>query len=137
MNSTVLLVDDEPDILDSLAAYIGHWIPGVEIATASGAGEALELLQARPVDLVVSDLRMPGRDGLELLDEVGARSPATCRMLITAYPEADLEERAAAIGVTRVLRKPFDLREFVQVVREALREAGGPPSRGAAAAASP
>lgn len=119
---TLLLVDDERDILDSMAAYLAFRMPGTRILQATGADEAMRLLRSQPVDAVVSDLRMPRRDGLQLLADVGRERPGLPRVLITAYPEEDLGERAAAIGVQAILRKPFDLEAFVEAIQATMED---------------
>lgn len=115
---TVLLVDDEPDILESLQSYLEATLPGVRILVAANAAAALPLVAK--ADVIVSDLRMPGMDGLELLDRVRRKYPLVRRILITAFQEPSLEDRAALAGVGAVLRKPFELNEFRETVTEAL-----------------
>ncbi|MEA3190507.1 MAG: hypothetical protein QOD77_1089 [Thermoplasmata archaeon] len=115
---TVLLVDDEPDILESLQSYLQATLPGVRILVAANAAAALPLVSQ--ADVIVSDLRMPGMDGLELLTRVRRKYPLVRRILITAFQEPSLEDRAAQAGVGAVLRKPFELNEFRETVTEAL-----------------
>jgi len=78
---SVLCVDDEPSILSALRRVLRA--EGCRILTASSGAEALALLEAEPVDVVVSDMRMPVMDGARLLAEVRARWPGTARVLLT------------------------------------------------------
>ncbi|MHB8633601.1 MAG: response regulator [Thermoplasmatota archaeon] len=117
---TVLLVDDEPDILESLTTYLKATMPDVRVVTAASGEEAMVLLRTEIVDVVVSDLRMPGMDGIDLLKSVANRNPSVRRILITAFQEAGLEERADAAGVEALLHKPFSMSEFRELVSEGL-----------------
>jgi CheY-like chemotaxis protein len=116
----VLVVDDEPDILESLQAYLEATLPGVRVYTAGRADEALPMLRELDIQVVVSDLRMPGMDGLAFLTQVRKRFPTVRRILITAFSEEDLDERAQEVGVGTVLRKPFELESFRETIAEAL-----------------
>lgn len=114
----VLLVDDEPRLLRGLVRVHKTRF---DLTTAASGREALDLLEAEgPFAVVVSDLRMPDMDGLQLLEEVRRRSPDTVRMLLTATSELASAARAINdVGVFRFLTKPCDEQEL----REAL-EAG-------------
>ena len=83
--ATLLLVDDEENILSSLRRLLRN--QGYEIFTATGGEQALAMLEERPVDLVISDARMPGMDGATLLAEVQRRWPDCMRILLTGYAD--------------------------------------------------
>jgi len=107
----ILFVDDEPKVLKAIERSLAT--AACEVLTAPGAREALAILDARPVDLLVSDIDMPGMSGLELVKLARARHPATIRMLLTG--RGTLEKAIASINEGEVLRfftKPFDVRLF-------------------------
>jgi response regulator RpfG family c-di-GMP phosphodiesterase len=113
---TLLCVDDEPNILSALKRSLRT--EGWRVLTANGGAEALETLARESVDLVISDMRMPGMDGAQLLEQVSQRWPASIRILLTGY--ADMSATVAAINrgrIFRYLNKPWndeDLRAAVQ-----------------------
>lgn len=115
---TLLYVDDEPNIVSALKRVFRT--TGWRVLTASGGAQALELMQTEPVDVVLSDMRMPGMDGAALLEQVRARWPDTTRMLLTGY--ADTASTVAAINrghVYRYITKPWNDEELVGIVRAA------------------
>jgi response regulator RpfG family c-di-GMP phosphodiesterase len=116
---TVLCVDDEPNILSALRRLLrGH---GYRVLTATGGAEGLEVIAQTPVDLVLSDMRMPQMDGAQFLEQVKARAPDAVRILLTGY--ADLTSTIKAINdaaIYRYISKPWDDAVVVGVVRDAL-----------------
>lgn len=115
---TVLCVDDEPNILSSLQRALRN--PRLRVLTAPGGAEALDLLRRTPVDLVISDMRMPGMDGAQLLEEVRRHWPEVMRMLLTGH--ADMGSTVAAInrgGIFRYVHKPWDAAELMGAVEQA------------------
>jgi response regulator RpfG family c-di-GMP phosphodiesterase len=116
---TLLCVDDEPGILAALKRALRA--PGVTVLTACGGPEALALLEDVAVDLVISDMRMPGMDGAQLLERIHDRWPQTTRILLTGH--ADHAATMAAINrgrIFRYLQKPWDEPELHDAVREGL-----------------
>lgn len=106
---TVVVVDDEPDTLDAIRVYLESVLPGVRVATYPSAEAAMHHLAAGDADLIVCDYRMPGRNGLQFLEEASRRLPNVPRVLATAYP--DLSIALAALNEARVARflvKPLD-----------------------------
>ena len=117
--SVVLLVDDEESILNSLRRLLRSQPYDVVLAT-SGA-QALEIMATRPIDLVMSDARMPGMDGATLLAEVHRLYPATSRILLTGY--ADLTTIIKAINdgqIHRYIGKPWNDEELQLVLQQTL-----------------
>jgi response regulator RpfG family c-di-GMP phosphodiesterase len=115
---TVLCVDDEPSILSALKRVLRA--EDCKVLQADGGAQALALMEQQPVDVVVSDMRMPGMDGAELLAKVRARWPATARILLTGY--ADMKATVAAINegqIYRYIHKPWDETELRLTVRQA------------------
>ncbi len=115
---TVLCVDDEPSILSALKRVLRA--EDCKVLQAGSGAEALALLEEHPVDVVVSDMRMPGMDGAELLARVRARWPATSRILLTGY--ADMKATIAAINegqIYRYIHKPWEENELRLTVRQA------------------
>lgn len=114
---TLLAVDDEPNILAALRRLFRN--TGWRILTAGHAEEALALLAAEPVDAVLSDMRMPGMDGVQLLERVGQGWPRTARLLLTG--QADLGSTIAAINrgrLHRYITKPWNDDELVLTLRQ-------------------
>jgi CheY-like chemotaxis protein len=100
----ILCVDDEPRVLEGLAANLRRRF---DVATATNGPAALAILAAHAVSVVVSDLRMPGMDGVELLAKMKEAAPDTTRILLTG--QADMETSIAAVNtgqIFRFLRKP-------------------------------
>ena len=117
---TVLLVDDEPSVLSALRRLFRS--QGYRIEQATSGAEALLVLAMQPVDLVISDMRMPEMDGAALLAQVRQSHPSVVRILLTGY--ADISATIAAINqgaIHRYIAKPWDDQEMLLVVGEALR----------------
>ncbi|NMF88213.1 HD domain-containing phosphohydrolase [Aromatoleum petrolei] len=118
-SATLLLVDDEPSILSALRRLLRP--AGYTIHTAESGRAGLELLEREPVDLVISDMRMPEMDGAKFLEQVRARWPEVTRMLLTGY--ADMSSTIAAINrgeIYRYVAKPWDDNELALIIRDAL-----------------
>jgi HD-like signal output (HDOD) protein/ActR/RegA family two-component response regulator len=116
----VLFVDDEAMVLQMLrlatAAQRNEW----ETAFAQSGTEALELMAKQPFDVVVSDMRMPGMSGAQLLNETLRLHPATFRIILTGFVEQD--EASKCIGSThQFLSKPFELQTLRGVLSRANR----------------
>jgi CheY-like chemotaxis protein len=124
----VLVVDDELDVLHSVKAVLEMSLPGVHVEAVSTGEEALACLARAPPDLIMSDYRMPGMDGLELLARARAMVPTVPRVLITAYPEVSVALRAInEVGVAAFLTKPFEPAKVVDMVRVVLASRHGVP----------
>lgn len=113
----LLLVDDEPDFLRSLAA--GMRRRGIATAIAVSGDLAMDLVAQQHFDVAVIDLRMPGMDGLELLDQLKARQPAMQVVLLTGQPTVASVRKALGSGAFDYLLKPHDNEELVAKVRAA------------------
>ncbi|MDA8412806.1 MAG: response regulator [Desulfobacteraceae bacterium] len=107
MNDLVMLVDDEANVLSALTrALIDE---PFEVITATSGQEALELMEGKTVKVIVSDERMVGMQGSELLAEVKRRSPQTVRILLTGHATLDAAMRAVNMGeIYRFFSKPWD-----------------------------
>ena len=119
--AVLLLVDDEPGILNALRRLLRP--EGYRILTADSGMAGLALLEQEPVDLVISDMRMPQMDGAAFLSQVRQRWPDAVRILLTGY--ADVSSTIAAINqgeIYRYIAKPWDDNEIVLTVRQALEQ---------------
>ncbi|MCJ2164767.1 MULTISPECIES: HD domain-containing phosphohydrolase [unclassified Pseudodesulfovibrio] len=120
-NERILFVDDEPKVLDS---YRRSLRTRFKVSTALGGKAALELLEAEePFTVVISDIKMPTMDGVELLSRIQARYPDTIRMVLTGY--ADLETSIKAVNqgdIFRFLTKPCDTGELENAVIAGIRQ---------------
>jgi CheY-like chemotaxis protein len=103
----VLFVDDEPRILDGLRRVLHGRCGGAVLAFATGGEAALAEIASRPFDLVVTDLRMPGIGGPELLERVRALAPATIRVVLSGQEEIEVAAQAVAVA-HQALSKPCD-----------------------------
>ena len=128
LKGNVLLVDDDPAVAKVLGALLGQ--AGLTVHTASNGQEALALLGRKPIDVVVSDVRMPGMDGMQLLAEVSKSWPDVPVILLTAHGTVPLAVEAMKAGAADFVLKPFDRDELLFSVRKALaraeRQAEGP-----------
>jgi len=118
-SSTLLCVDDEPNILSSLRRLFRG--KGYRVLTAESGAEGLQVLESEPVDLVISDMRMPEMDGARFLAKVRERWPDTVRLLLTGY--SDIQSILDAINkgeIYRYITKPWDDNDILLVVRHAL-----------------
>ena len=118
---TVLLVDDEKNIIESLTNGIPWENLGVEsILSADSGPKALALMQNQPVDLLITDIRMPHMDGLELLQNVRRLYPDMHCILLTAFGEFEYARTALKLGVDNYLMKPLQIQELTESVENAL-----------------
>jgi HD-like signal output (HDOD) protein len=115
--ASILFVDDEQRILDglrrSLRSRRGEW----DMSFAIGGVVALELLEQRQFDVVVSDMRMPGMDGAELLTQVSERHPGVARVVLSGHTETDAAIKVAMAG-HRFLTKPTEAETLVGVIEQ-------------------
>lgn len=114
--TTVLLVDDEPGVRFALTEVLHD--SGYRVICASSGAEALAALDG--VDVVVTDLAMPGMDGLELVSQIAARTPALPVILLTAHGSEHMVRIASSRGACGCLSKPFDIDEIGRVIEHAL-----------------
>jgi two-component system, NtrC family, response regulator HydG len=118
LDARILVVDDAPDTLELLQRNLAS--QGGTVHTASGAADALALLESVPVDLVVTDVRMPGVSGLDLIRQVRTRHPGVELIVITGYATIEGAVEALQLGACDYLAKPFTDEELFQAVRRVL-----------------
>ncbi len=119
-SKSILLVDDEPGILAILKKSLEKLDQPYEVATALNGKEALTLLEDRAFDLVVTDYKMAGMNGMELLERIRNVQPETRVVMVTAYGNDDLESQARRMQAYEYLTKPLEIDSFRQVVQQAL-----------------
>src|SRR5947207_14103921 len=126
--STILLVDDDPDILKLISLRLtaaGHSVKG------AGSGEnALAVLAASRPELVITDLKMGGMDGLTLFDEIRKQAPTLPVIILTAHGTIPEAVAATRRGVFGFQSKPFDGKHLLDQVEQALRLSGVAQSEG-------
>ena len=115
----ILVVDDEPNLRRVLSAQLER--DGYDVHTAEDGEQALGMLKEHHIDLVISDLRMPKIDGMELLRRVVGSEEAMPVVIITAHGTVDNAVEALKTGAFDYITKPFDQAEVRTVVRKALR----------------
>ena len=118
---TILFVDNERNILSAIRRSLRkeEW----NLITATSAHEGLQVLQDQPVDLVVSDMRMPEMDGAAFLKQVKDLYPETIRIVLTGYSERESVSRAfAEADIREMISKPWDDEELKLILRNALSQ---------------
>jgi response regulator RpfG family c-di-GMP phosphodiesterase len=115
----VLLVDDEESILNSLRRLLRS--QPYDVILASSGAQALEVMAQQPIDLVMTDARMPGMDGATLLAEIHRRHPSTTRILLTGYADLTMIIKAINEGqIHRYISKPWNDEEMLLTLRQSL-----------------
>lgn len=133
----ILVVDDDQAVATAFEQFLTF--EGHSCRLASNAAAAMKLIEERPPNLVMLDIRMPGRDGLGVLSELRARFPGIYVVMMTAYGTSQTSIDAIRAGAFEYLTKPMDLEELRGVINKALaaqRAADGQPGREAEAGVS-
>jgi DNA-binding NtrC family response regulator len=115
---SILVVDDDRHVLEVLEARLSSG--GFQVLKATGAPEALKIIKTQHVDLLISDMKMPGMGGMGLLTEVRSLRPGLPLIFLTAYGTIPDAVRAVKAGAVDYLAKPFDGRELLQKIRKIL-----------------
>jgi CheY-like chemotaxis protein len=110
--ATVLVVDDEVGMRDTLVAILE--IHGYRVSSAVDGESALNAVRSSPFDVVVMDIKMPGRDGVSVLQDIGTPPPRV--ILMTAYALEEQLRAAADANAFAVLHKPFETRRMLNLV---------------------
>ena len=121
--ATILITDDELSMREFLKILLEK--EGYNALTASDAAIALQLLEQHEIDLIISDIKMPGVSGLSFLEQLRERGDNTPVILITAYASPEDAVSAMKGGAYDYITKPFNVDEIKEVVAQALESAGG------------
>ena len=113
---SILVLDDEPIVSKRLQPALEKKGYGVE--TFCESSKALERFQEKPFDIVITDLKMKGIDGMEFLTEVKKQSPKTEVIVITGFATMEIAKESFKKGVFDFLAKPFKLREIQDVIQK-------------------
>ena len=117
----IVLADDEGTQLKILSSLIHRLTPATELALCCDGQEAWQAIQEGDAELLITDIRMPSMDGMELISRVSAQYPHIAIVLISAYQEFDYARSAISCGVSEYLIKPFrveDIRRLLSKMQE-------------------
>jgi DNA-binding NtrC family response regulator len=120
MPEKLLIVDDEPDMLKLLGMIIRDKTP-YETITTNNPTEALDLVQKGGYDLVITDLKMPGLDGVEMLEAVKKLDADIPVIIMTAYGTVETAEEALSKGAFDFITKPFRKEQILFTIEKALK----------------
>ncbi len=136
-DQVILVVDDEMDIRESLKELFDGALDHVKVVTAESGAKGVAYLKENPVDLVVTDYKMPGMSGLEFLAEARKIARGTPRILMTAFPDLELAIRAVnEESIENFFTKPLEPAAVVEVVRGILEDRRSQETRNRAFARS-
>lgn len=124
----VLLVDDEPELIAALAPALGR--RGITVLAAADGEQALLELARGEIDVVVLDVRLPGMDGLEVLERAKAMRPEVEVLLLSGHPDVEIAVEGMRRGAADYLTKPPDVDRLAERIREAARRTGKRASEG-------
>ena len=120
-DARILIVDDDPALLEALPRALQLRLEGIGIDTSETAADALERIREQDYDAIVTDIKMPGMDGLALLGEIRSVRPRTPTLLITGHGEHDLAVQALRGGAYDFVQKPIDRDYFVASLERAIQ----------------
>ena len=115
---TILICDDEESVQAAIRLVLER---DYDLAFASDGEEALRQFRAHPANLVLLDLKMPKKDGMEVLQELMTTQPPPRVLLLTAYQSVELAQRATKYGALDYIPKPFTRDQLRQAVERAIR----------------
>jgi two-component system response regulator (stage 0 sporulation protein F) len=116
----ILVVDDEEGARDLFNTILTD--EGYDVALASGGEEALGIFKSNPFNLVITDIKMPVMDGLQLLQEIRKMGSKTDVIMVTAYGEVESYLKAMSLGAAEYINKPIRIKELKQIVHKVLTE---------------
>lgn len=116
--AVILIIEDESNLRVTLAAILRRH--GYRVCDLASAESAIAYLQENNCDLIVTDLRLPGMDGIELLGLLHSRFPAIPVIVLTAFPSAESQNNAQSLGAADYLRKPIEPDQLVMRIDELL-----------------
>ncbi len=119
MSDRILIVDDEKDFLDIIAERIGA--RGMDVATATSAEAALNMVEEESFDVVIMDFMMPALDGFKALKLMKAEQPEVQIILLTGNVPEEKRIEAKALGALDVIEKPPDLKKLIEKIKKAKR----------------
>lgn len=114
----ILIVDDDEGVRENLAELFESF--GFEVRTAANAPEAMERLEEEPADILLTDFRMPGPNGVELIETSRRTYPGLRAILMTAFGDSFTEIESVRRGAIGYLNKPFEADEIVTLVERLL-----------------
>ena len=115
---SILLVDDDKEYCKAMAKMLER--SGYSITVAADGRQALDFLSEKPFDLILSDLRMPRVDGIELMDEIRRKRIKTTVVFLTGYGEVESYMDLMNKGAFEYLNKPADIGEILRVTKRAI-----------------
>jgi DNA-binding NtrC family response regulator len=115
MSKSILVIDDETMILDAIKIIFEDM--GYNVETTADPVHGTEVALAGEFDLILTDVRMPARNGAEVTEAVLAGKPAARVLVITAYPNDPLAERAIRAGAVGLLKKPFEIAKILDFLK--------------------
>ena len=116
-NLTVLIVDDEPDILQLMEEEFNYW--GYSTVVASSGNDAIAILNSQKIDIVVSDYKMPNGNGMVVLSHVNKMSERPSFFFVSGQADFSVEDSIRA-GAKKFFLKPFDLEELIREIESSI-----------------
>ncbi len=121
----VLIVDDEEDLTWSIAKHLSKDSNRYKVITVNSGAEALETLSKTNISLVISDIRMPEINGLDLLLKVRENYPDIKVIIMTAYGSSEIQEEANKLGCFRYIEKPFEIQKMREMIMDGIETRQG------------
>src|SRR2546423_15123645 len=119
-NIRVLVVDDDPALLDALSEALHLRFEAITVTTCESAADALQHVHAEDYDAIISDIKMPGMDGLELLAKVKEIAGEIPTLLVTGHGQTDLAIQALRVGAFDLIQKPLDRDYLLAALKRAV-----------------
>lgn len=116
----VLLVDDEKDFLETLVKRLRK--RGLDVLSASGGAQAVEIVGKEPIDVVVLDVKMPDMDGIETLGQIKKAAPGAEVIMLTGHADVEVALTGMELGAFDYLMKPADIDELTYKIQDAYKK---------------
>jgi DNA-binding NtrC family response regulator len=116
----VLLVDDEKDFVETLAKRLRK--RGLDVLSASGGAQAVEIVRNEPLDVVVLDVKMPDMDGIETLGQIKKAGPCVEVIMLTGHADVEVALTGMELGAFDYLMKPADIDELTYKIQDAYKK---------------